>query len=160
MDTSRIASGLSGSNTPYSIYIDVDTIAANFNTTPLQGALSLLSAILESTADGILVVDLEGTTLCFNRRFVEMWGVPDHILSLRDARTLMFILDQLQDPDEFMTKVRELYAQPLADSFDVLEFKDGRIFERYSQPQRIDETAVARVWSFRDVTDRKRAEAG
>lgn len=160
MDTSRIASDLSGSNTPHSIYIDVDTVAADVNTTPLQSALSLLSAILESTADGILVVDLEGTVLCLNPRFVEMWSIPDQVLSSRDARTLMFVLDQFQDSDEFMTKVRELYAQPLADSFDVLKLKDGRIFERYSQPQRIGETVVARVWSFRDVTDRKRAEAG
>ncbi len=159
MDTSGTASGLGGSNTPC-IYIDVDTVAADVNTTPLQSALSLLSAILESTADGILVVDLEGTVMCFNPRFVEMWGIPDQVLSSRDARTLMFVLDQFQDSDEFMAKVRELYAQPLAGSFDVLELKDGRIFERYSQPQRIGETVVARVWSFRDVTDRKRAEAG
>lgn len=160
MDTSRIASGLSGSNPSTNVYIDVDTSAAQFDATPLQCALSMLSAILESTADGILVVDLEGTTLCFNRRFVEMWGIPDQLLSSRDAKALTFVIDQVQDPDGFMTKVRELYTQPLADSFDVLEFKDGRIFERYSQPQRIGETAVARVWSFRDVTDRKGAEAG
>jgi len=136
-------------------YIDVETSAARFNITPLQGALSLLRAILEATSDGILVVDLQGMILCFNRRFLEMWRIPDHVLSLReDASSLVFVLDQLQDPDGFETKVNELYAQPLADSVDVLKFKDGRIFERYSRPQCIGDTPVARIWIFRDVTDR------
>ena len=155
MDTLRIALDMSRSHPRQHSYIDVDTSTARFDTTPLQGALSLLKAILESTSDGILVVDLQGTILCFNRRFLEMWRIPDHVLSLReDASSLVFVLDQLHDPDGFVTTVHELYAQPLATSVDVLTFKDGRVFERYSRPQCIEETPVARVWIFRDVTDR------
>ncbi|MGH3941763.1 MAG: PAS domain-containing protein [Pseudonocardiaceae bacterium] len=155
MDTFRLALDMSRSRPRQGSYIDVDTGAARHNTTPLQSALSLLRAVLESTSDGILVVDLRGTILCFNRRFLEMWRIPDHVLSLReDANSLVFVLDQLRDPDGFVTKVHELYAQPLEDSVDVLEFKDGRIFERHSRPQCIDETPVARVWIFRDITDR------
>lgn len=158
MDTLGIAPGVSRSHPRQRSYIDLDTSVARFNTTPLQGSLSLLSAILESASDGILVVDLQGTILCFNRRFLEMWRIPDHVLSLReDASSMLFVLDQLQDPDGFVTKVHELYAQPLVDSADVLKFKDGRIYERYSRPQCIGQTPVARVWSFRDVTDRPQA---
>lgn len=125
----------------------------------LRQSLSLLQATLDSTADGILVVDLEGRIVTSNRRFADMWRIPEDLMSKgEDDRALAFVLDQLQEPDAFLAKVRELYADREAESYDVLEFKDGRVFERYSQPHRISGQSVGRVWSFRDVTDRHRAE--
>jgi two-component system cell cycle sensor histidine kinase/response regulator CckA len=125
----------------------------------LRETLSLLNATFESTADGILVVDLSGRIASFNRKFAELWRIPDSILESKDdAQTMAFVLEQLKDPDGFLAKVRELYARPEAASFDVLAFRDGRIFERYSQPQQSAGKTIGRVWIFRDVTDRKRAE--
>ena len=126
----------------------------------LERWFSLLRATLESTADGILVVDQGGKIVSFNRKFVEMWRLPGELLAAGDDRkALEHVMTQLKHPTRFIAKVEELYADAEATSFDVLEFKDGRVFERYSQPQRIGASSVGRVWSFRDVTEREHAAA-
>ena len=125
-----------------------------------QKNLSLLKAAIQSTADGILVTDGKGTIVCYNDKFHEMWNLPQKILGQKnDDLALNHVLPQLEDPSGFMKKVRALYANPEQSSLDVFYFKDGRCFERYSQPQWIGESVKGRVWSFRDVTDRKNAEA-
>ena len=125
----------------------------------LSDTASLLSATLDSTADGILVVDLQSKIVSFNRRFVEMWRIPDSVLETRDdATALQFAMSQLEQPEEFVRKVSDIYHLPGSESFDRLDLKDGRVFERYSQPQTIDGGIVGRVWCFRDVTERKLSE--
>lgn len=118
-----------------------------------EETLSVLKATLEATADGILVVDKEGAIVNYNRKFVEMWRIPDDIIASRDDdRAIGFVLDQLRDPERFVKKVKDLYDEPEAKSYDWLEFKDGRMFERYSSPQKVGGVTVGRVWSFHDVT--------
>lgn len=125
----------------------------------LKDTLSLLSATLESTADGILVVDRNRKIVSFNQKFVRMWKISDSIIESRsDEKALAFVVDQLDDPVGFMAKIEELYNRPDSESFDLVTFKDGRVFERYSQPQKIGDATIGRVWSFRDITERKKAE--
>jgi PAS domain S-box-containing protein len=125
----------------------------------IKNTLSLLQAALESTSEGILVVDNYGKISLYNKKFRNMWRIPDNLLADSNDKSLLdYVLEQLKEPDAFVKKVDELYASPDKESYDILEFKDGRIFRRYSQAQRIDGAIVGRVWSFRDVTDRERAE--
>ncbi len=127
--------------------------------TDLASSLGLLEATIESTEDGILVVDLQGKVTRFNHRFLEMWRIPGEIASSRDdARLLGHVVSQLADPDSFVGRVTELYHHPEQESQDLVEFTDGRVFERYSRPQRIENEITGRVWNFHDVTQRKKNE--
>ncbi|MHC5747014.1 MAG: PAS domain S-box protein [Nostoc sp.] len=126
----------------------------------LENSLSLLSAIFESIQDGILVVDSSSNITSYNQKFLEMWSIPPELLTEPDhPQRLAYLANQLKDPDGFLQRVRELYSQPELVSYDWLELEDGRVFERYSCPQRIGEQIIGRVWSFRDITQRQRAEA-
>ena len=121
---------------------------------------SLLGATLDSTADGILVADGRGRIIGLNRKFLELWRIPAEMAASKDDRLLLrYVLDQLVEPAAFLAKVEELYQTPEAISWDELKFHDGRVFERYSQPQRLDNTVIGRVWSFRDISKRKQSEA-
>ncbi len=125
----------------------------------LEKSHSLMTAALEATADGILVVDTAGKVTTCNQRFLELWQIPKQLAETRnDQQLLQFVLDQLIDPAAFLVGVQQLYQTPEADSMDELAFKDGRFFRRHSHPQRIGTVVVGRVWSFRDITVRKVSE--
>src|SRR6266852_1549246 len=125
--------------------------------------VSVLQATLESTADGILVVDLDGKIVSHNRRFEEIWKLPATFIAANNdvagrRRLIQHVQEQLLNPELFVDGIQERYAEPESDSFDMLTFRDGRVFERYSIPLRLNGRSVGRVWSFRDVTARLRAE--
>ena len=124
----------------------------------LRESKELLRATIESTADGILVVNEKGQVVCTNKRFVQLWRIPEELIKERkDHKLLDFVLDQLKESEAFLSKVQALYKTSDED-FDVLEFKDGRVFERFSSPLIRDGQIAGRVWSFRDVTESKIAE--
>ncbi|PPD58623.1 PAS domain S-box protein [Dehalogenimonas etheniformans] len=125
----------------------------------LRQSLSELAATLESTADGILVVGHGGKVQRYSSRFVKMWGMSKDILAKGNDQDLIeFARQQLTDGDGFVKRIEEILTQPELSSSDVLLLKDGRVFERYSRPLRLERRIVGRVWSFRDVTERKRME--
>ena len=129
-------------------------------TLALERSFSLLNSSLESTADGILVVDQRGHITAMNQRFAELWRIPNSILeSGDDTKALEFANEQVADREEFLLQVAYLYAHPDQESEDELSLADGRIFERFSRPQRMGDAIIGRVWSFRDITQRRRAEA-
>ena len=130
------------------------------NTRELATSLAMLNATLDSTADGILAVNLSGQVVCYNSKFAVMWGTPSALLERRSGEEIMgFLVSQVRNPDLFAQRIKELYSNRGAETFDVVELKDGRTFERYVQPQYVAGETVGAVINFRDVTARKRAEA-
>ena len=117
---------------------------------------SLVTATLEATADGILVIDTEGRITLFNEKIAELFQLPTREIKQNlEVELLKYALTKLAAPEEFLVKTRELQATPSAISSDEISFTDGRIFERYSQPQWLGDKIVGRVWSFRDITEKK-----
>ena len=126
--------------------------------TALRQSEARLRLILESTGDGILAVDKEGKkVLKANRRFVEMWRIPQSMVDAGDNRAMIdFVLEQLSDPGAFL-KNESLYGSEVVTA-DTLDFKDGRVFERHAFPMLMDGAVLGRLWSFRDITERKQAD--
>jgi PAS domain S-box-containing protein len=125
----------------------------------LTSSLSLLNASLESTVDGIIVIDRENNVVLHNQKFAEMWHIPKETLANSvNCEELNFIVSQLLKPEEFLSGIEELSEKPGESGNGIFNLTDGRIIEWYSQPQRIGETVVGRVWSFRDITERRSAE--
>lgn len=145
---------------PYSLNLLQDITARKQSEAARERSLSQMRATLESTADGILVVNEAGRVETYNRNFAEMWRLPDgHAETHEEDHLLRAILAQLADPEKFLVSVRDIYSRSEEEVFDELQLKDGRILERYSRPQLIGKQVVGRVWSFRDITKRRLAEA-
>jgi len=126
----------------------------------LEKSLSLLRATLESTADGIMMVNGQGAVVDWNQKFVEMWRIPSYMLeSGKESISFEYILEQLVDPQSLISDVQYLYQNPeWQGELPELNFRDGRIYERFTQPQRVGAQIVGRVYSFRDVTQKRIAQ--
>lgn len=133
--------------------------ALELKTQALAHSLALVRATLECATDGIVVVDESGKVTGFNENFLKMWGIPREVMSGLDHRQLLGMSGhRFRDPGQFLAGIEVMSASSLPEGFDLLELADGSVFERYSRSQFVDERNVGRVWSFRDVTERKRAE--
>jgi PAS domain S-box-containing protein len=137
-----------------------DVTEARKNEDLLLAETALLEAQLNSTLDGILVIDPDGKKILQNQRAVEIWKIPEEYAHERDhRRRFEWITSQIRNKEPFLEKVRHLYANPDLVDRDELELIDGRIIDRYSAPIRgQDGRHYGRIWVFRDITDRKVAE--
>jgi PAS domain S-box-containing protein len=125
----------------------------------LARSLALVRATLESSFDGILVIDVDGRVTEFNERYLAMWGLPRERVEFGEhARLIDLCAPKLMDPEAYKIRAAEVRASLPLQS-DILELKDGRTYERLSAIQYLDGQNVGRVWTFRDVTAQKRAES-
>lgn len=125
----------------------------------IKQSLSLHMATLESTTDGILAVNLAGRITSYNQRLVEMWNIPiDFIFESDHTKLVNCMSINLVSPEGFIGTTTQIRMAKEERSFSVLIFKDGRIYEEFSMPQKLDDEIVGRVWSYRDVTDRSKAD--
>lgn len=118
----------------------------------------LLRTTLESTDEGILMIGGDGRVLSANQRFIELWKIPHEIASTgRDDLLLGHVLEQLIDPNVFLNQVKRLYGTD-DEARDLLHFKDGRVFARFTKALWIGEER-GRIWCFKDVTEQQHTEA-
>jgi PAS domain-containing protein len=117
----------------------------------LQRLLAILDTVLESTADGILVVDRDGTLVNFNQRLVSMWNMPDAVTESGLTEEIMgWMMRQLKIPDVLLRTMSELGNEPDVESYDILELQDGRMVERLSKPRKEGDQCDGRIWIFRE----------
>jgi diguanylate cyclase (GGDEF)-like protein/PAS domain S-box-containing protein len=126
----------------------------------LQFANSLLTAQMEAAPDGILVANADGRVIAFNQRLLGMWNMPRAAMGTGDATALLArATAAARDPAAFAARVAYLFAHPLETTRDEFETRDGRAFERYTVALTGPEAMnLGRVWSFRDVTERKQGD--
>jgi PAS domain S-box-containing protein len=126
----------------------------------LENSLSLLQATIESIDCGVIAIGCDGDIISSNRKFAQMWQVPDSIISSCNYQQyLNFYISQINNPEILCRDIQKLNSQKDFESYDILELKDGRFFERCSKPLRLSEEIIGIVWSFRDITERQQAES-
>ncbi len=121
---------------------------------------ALLEAQLNSSIDGIIVVDAKGKKILQNQKTVELWKIPQHITDNDDDEVqVQHVMQMTKNPEQFVEKITHLYKHPDETSRDEVELRDGTVFDRYSAPViGNDGQNFGRIWTFRDITDRKQAE--
>mgnify|MGYP001390960554 CR=1 FL=1 len=125
----------------------------------LLSQAAFLEAQANATIDGFLVVDRSGQRLMQNHRLGELFSIPAELLADKDdANMLKYVVTLLKDPEAFLAKVNYLYKHPHETSRDEIELKNGTFLDRYSSPV-VDKngTYYGRIWTFRDITERKRS---
>ncbi|WP_395137465.1 EAL domain-containing protein [Schlegelella aquatica] len=126
----------------------------------LEKLIAELRATLESTADGILAVDLQGTIRGYNERFAQLWELPRRLLTRRDDQGVFaWMRHQVADPQAYLERLELIERSPLLEATDTLVLRNGKIIERQTLPQCSRGRPIGRVYSFRDITERVATES-
>jgi PAS domain S-box-containing protein len=126
----------------------------------LQGKTAFLEAQVNSSLDGIIVVDGQGKKILQNQRTADLLKIPRHIVDDEDdKKQVHWVTGMTKNPEQFIEKVIHLYSHPDEISRDEIELKDETVLDRYSSPVvGKDGKYYGRIWTFRDITERKRTE--
>src|SRR3990167_5338880 len=128
-------------------------------TVQLEESLAMMRATIEATEDCLLMINKEGKLIGFNKRLVDFVRLPESVRTSKDeTEGLNYLFGQIADPQELANLVRKKYQDPIPGSCGEMEFKDGRVVERYYQPQIVNGNVVGHVWSLRDVTEKRKQE--
>ena len=127
----------------------------------LNRANIILKAQQEAAVDGILVVDKDRKVISYNRRFLELWGIPEQVMEFLDSNVLIeFVKSNIINSEEFTRRVMELYTNPTEYSNEKIYLTNGRILDRYSSPiLSSDRESYGRVWFFRDITEQEETDS-
>jgi predicted signal transduction protein with EAL and GGDEF domain/DNA-binding NarL/FixJ family response regulator len=121
----------------------------------LEKYLSLISTTLESSSDGIIILDNQGFIVDFNNRFVNMWELPVEMIKSEDNNTIFkFIVNKTKSPDKAKTLFEESKTKPESELIQPIELLNGQTFEFYSRPHTLGNKVIGWVWSFRNITEK------
>ncbi|MCA1659107.1 MAG: PAS domain S-box protein, partial [Verrucomicrobiaceae bacterium] len=125
----------------------------------LEEQKRLLEALTESVLDGILIISPGGEMLHHNQEFLDIWDFPAEVVEAgSDQIALNWAAEQTTDPAAFLARVNDIYSQPDIRFREEMSMKDGRVYERFGAPVKHGETRLGWVWTFRDITEQKRAQ--
>lgn len=123
-------------------------------TSSLQKSLSIIRATFESSADGILVIDNKDKIVDYNNKCIELWKAPPAIIEKAEKNAFFaYAAEQVETPDKFLAKIKNINSEPELINVDTVALNNGRVLEWYTQPHKLNDKAIGRVWSFRDITE-------
>ncbi len=124
--------------------------------TTLEETVALLESILEATHDAIVVVNLDRDIVRYNPKFLQMFRLTAE--QVEKGVVAAAVMEQLEDPGQLLTISSQFWMDPPTEVIDLLRFKDGRVYQRFVAPHRLDGRIVGRVASYRDITQQVGAE--
>ena len=109
---------------------------------------------------GLLIVDRQRRIVSLNRKFINLWSLPKHLIAYGDEeQALNFASQHFKEPESFLKSVGEIYDSPNLVIYDTISLKDGRVFERISQPQLVEKEIVGRIWIIRELSEAELLES-